>query len=85
MTHTELRAIQDEIKFDAPSMALCLEVSARCYRNYLYGVNAIPQTVERAAKELLQINRTFVIEMPARIDARIDREFPNGIISEVSE
>lgn len=84
MTHTELKAIQDEILFDAPSMASCIGVHIRQYRNYLYGVQAIPERIERKALELLQINRTFVQEAPARIDARIDREFPNGVMSELT-
>lgn len=84
MIHTELKAIQEEISFDAPSMAACLGVSVRCYRNYLYGVNDIPPAIGRAALELRQINLTFIAEMPARIDARAAREHPNGIPSEVS-
>ena len=85
MTQTELRNIQDEICFDAPSMATCLGIHVRQYRNYLYGVQAIPEKVERNILELLQINRTFTQEAPARIQARIDKEFPHGIISDCTE
>ena len=85
MTHIELKSIQEEIKFDAPSMAACLGVSVRCYRNYLYGVNAIPPAVERAVLELRQINVTFIAEMGERIDNRLQAEgFGAGIPREVS-
>jgi hypothetical protein len=85
MTAEMLRSIQEEIKFDAPSMAASLGVTIRAYRNYLYGANAIPDVVDRNALELLHINREFIRTAPARIDARIDREFPHGILSEVSK
>lgn len=74
MTHTDLKAIQEEIKLDAPSMAACLGVSVRCYRNYLYGVNAIPSAIDRAVLELRQINKTFMEGMDERIDTRLRTE-----------
>lgn len=79
MTHTELKDLQDRIKFDAPSMAACLGVPYQTYRNYLYGVNAIPANIERAARELEQINAQFMAELPARVDAHLKDGFcPNA-------
>lgn len=83
MTNTELRTIQETIKFDAPSMAACLVITTRCYYNYLYGVNKIPSQIERAALELEQINRQFIVDATARIDTIAARQFPGGIMSEV--
>lgn len=82
MEHSELRDIQEKIKFDAPAMASCLGVTVRAYRNYLYGANSIPPVVERAALELLAINEEFMRTAPARIDARIPK---CGIMSEATE
>lgn len=83
MTHTQLKQIQQNIKFDAPSMALCLGIPYHTYRNYIYGANAIPESVERAALELEQINIQFSATMQERVAARIDREFPHGFASEI--
>ena len=85
MKAQDLKDLQQRIKFDAPSMASCLGVPYHTYRNYLYGENAIPANIERAALDLENINKNFIAGAPARIDERIKREFPYGIMSEVSE
>ena len=41
------------------------------------------RAIERAALELEQINLTFMKDLPARVDERIAKEFPNGIPSEI--
>jgi hypothetical protein len=84
MNAVELKQLQYEIRFDAPSMACCLGVPYQTYRNYIYGINKIPPAVQRAALELEQINKTFMVEAVARIDARIAKDHPHGIISEVT-
>lgn len=82
MTSTQLRELQDRIKFDAPSIAACLGLTLHCYRKYLYGENPIPEMVIRHALELENINTLFMSELPARVDAAVDKEFPHGIMSE---
>lgn len=82
LTATQLREIQDRIKFDAPSMASCLGLKLSCYRKYLYGENLIPEMVARHALELENINLLFMSDLPARVDAVADKEFPHGIMSE---
>lgn len=84
MTHTELQELQQLIKFDSPSLAACLGIPYQTFRNYYYGVNKIPANIERKALEIKQVNLTFMQELPARVDERVDREFPRGIPSEVS-
>jgi hypothetical protein len=83
MTAQELKQLQQRIKFDAPSMAICFGIPYHTYRNYLYGENAIPANIERAALELESINKNFIAEAPGRIDERINREFPYGVPSEL--
>jgi len=85
MTNIELKQIQDRIKFDAPSMALCMGIPYQTYRNYLYGASSIPPQIERAALELEQINKQFLSAAPARIDARIASDFPHGFMGEACE
>ena len=81
MESIEIEAIREHIKFDKRSMALCLGVPYRTYQNYAYGINAIPDSIARKADELLQINITFMQDLPDRVQARIDREHPHGILS----
>ena len=85
MTAKELKSLQDRIKFDAPSMAASLEIPYQTYRNYIYGANAIPEAIERKALEIEKADIAFMKELPARVDERVKREFPNGIMSEVWE
>jgi hypothetical protein len=79
VTANELKDIQHQIKFDAPSMAACLGVPYHTFRNYIYGENEIPAKVERAALELVQINACYLAGVYDRVDARIaaDGGVPN--------
>lgn len=84
MTHTDLQDIQTHINFDSRSMALCLGIDYEEYRRLYYGHKKITPQVERAAKELEQVNRQFMAEAPARIESRIAKEFPCGIMSDLT-
>ena len=81
MTHLQLQEIQKEIKFDAPSMAAVLGIPYNSYKNYYYGINAIPEQIARKVLEIKQINITFMEELPARVDDRVSRQFPFGFLS----
>lgn len=76
MNSQELRAIQHETLMDSRSMALCMGISDRQYKAYLYGQTRIPDRIERAAIELLNIGRTFRLTAIDRIDAGI-KQVPN--------
>lgn len=57
MNAQQLRRIQENIKFDNLSMAQCLGLTEHCYNKYLYGENAIPPSVKRAALELEHVEK----------------------------
>ena len=82
MLAKELQAIQDEINFDAPSMAACLKISYEQYRRYYYDHAKIPSSLEQAVLELRQTNIEFRESAPARIDADIFKHCPNGFLSD---
>jgi transcriptional regulator with XRE-family HTH domain len=84
ITKEELRALRHEIKFDMRSFATCLGIPASTYQRYEDGTAAIPERIVRAAYELRQINVTFMQGLPARVDAKVAEEFPNGFMSEIS-
>lgn len=79
MNSQELKAIQHETLMDSHSMALCLGISDRQYNAYLYGQTQIPDRIERAANELLNIGRQFRQTAIDRIDAGI-KQVPNMAI-----
>lgn len=85
MNPSDLQALQKRIRFNAPSMAACLDIPYQTYRNYLYGANAIPASVERAALDLERFERECDSAREAAGVAVIDRQFPHGIPSEVRE
>lgn len=84
MTNTELLDIRKRIKFDMSSMSVCLGIPKSTYQRYENGSAKVPDNIARAAKELEQINVTFMADLPARVDERVRREFPHGIMSEVA-
>lgn len=84
MTDEDLREIQRKIKFNAPSMALCLGIKYRTYRNYYYGMNRIPEHIAVKVLDLEQKNNEFIAGIPARVDYHVNKQFPNGLMSEVS-
>ncbi len=83
MTNKDLKDLRLAIGFSMSDIAVCLGVPKSTYQRYEDGTAAIPDPVERAALELKTINEEFIATAPARIDARINREFPGGIMSEV--
>ncbi len=85
MEAKELREIQARIKFDAPSMALCLGLDYEQYRRYLYGAAVIPENVKRAALELEQVQKQFDIQRDREYCHFLDTHYPNGIMSEAIE
>ena len=85
MTANDLKNVQQRIKFDAPSMAACLGIPYQTYRNYLYGANAIPASVERAALALEEFERECDTAREAETEDLLQRQFPGGIPSEASK
>jgi hypothetical protein len=85
VTAAELRDLQQRIKFDAPTMASCLGIPYQTFRNYIYGANAIPAGVERAALALEVFERECDAARAADGVAAIELQFPHGIPSEVCD
>jgi len=79
MTASDLKILRHKIKFSMFDVSACLGVPKSTYQRYEDGSAIIPPTIERAALELQKINEEFIATAPARIDARINREFPGGI------
>jgi hypothetical protein len=84
MTNIELQQLQKRIKFDAPSMALCMGIDYEKYRRFYYGHTVIPVNIERAALELEQIQKEFDIVRAKEHCQFLDTHYPRGIMSEVA-
>lgn len=85
MDAKELQALQERVKFDAPSMAAVLGVPYSQYRHFYFGHTKIPPQVERAARELELINKTFMSDRYApggSFDQELNQLYPQGIMSE---
>jgi transcriptional regulator with XRE-family HTH domain len=83
--HLELRKIRLEMGFSMRDMACELGLATPTYQGYEEGRRKVPQEVIDRAMHSLQKVREFMATAPARIDERINREFPFGFLSEVSE
>lgn len=77
---TELRAIRFAIGFSIREMAAELKLKPATYQKYEDGSRALPEEVLMGARETKQKVDDYMTTMPARIDARIEAEFPNGIV-----
>lgn len=82
MTHIELKQLRHRIGFSMGDLSKCMGLKKSTYQRYEDGTAAIPSYVERAALETEQIAILFMETAPARIDARINREFPLGFHGE---
>jgi len=74
-----LKELRHKIGFSMTDIALCLGIPKSTYQRYEDGSAEPPPAVQRAAQELLQINETFIAELPARVDARLAKENPLGV------
>ena len=63
-------------------LADCIGIAKSTYARYEDGSAKVPYAVERAVLETKQIDETFMSGAKERIDARINKEFPNGFLSE---
>lgn len=68
MDKKELRELRKRIKFDMRSMALCCGIPLSTYARYEDGSAKVPVAIERAALELEQINKQFMVNMNKRLD-----------------
>ena len=82
MKPKDLKAIQERIKFDARTMSICLGIDYEQYRSYLYGCAVIPDTVARAAQELVTIEEQFDIARDHEYCQFLNHHYPQGIASE---
>jgi transcriptional regulator with XRE-family HTH domain len=81
MTAPELKAIRVAIGWDKRSLALELGIAYRTMQDYEAGLRRIPEHIAVKMVELEDKDREWRRTLPARIDARIDAEFPQGIMS----
>ena len=85
MEPSELKAIQEQIKFDGPAMSVSLGIAYEQYRRYLYGAAEIPEEVARAAQELVIIEQQFDVSRDREYCRFLDHHYPQGIVSECVE
>lgn len=79
MTSAELKIMQVSLGYSASDMARELKTPLRTYQDWLAGVSRIPGVVEVAIDGLLNKDRWVMANIKTNIDARINRDFPNGI------
>jgi predicted transcriptional regulator len=85
MDRETLKQIREEIGFDKVSLALELNIAYRTMQDYEGGQRRIPEHIAEKMIALRKQNKAWVKGYAARIDARAAKEFPNGIVSQISE
>lgn len=79
MSGEELKRLRREMKYRPCDMWLTLGLPRRTYQDYEVGLRGIPQEVADAARAAHRRDREFVANLPTRIGAILDRDFPDGI------
>jgi hypothetical protein len=79
MSGAELKRLRREMKYRPCDMWLTLGLPRRTYQDYEAGLRGIPQEVAAAVREAHRRDREFVANLPTRIGAILDRDFPDGI------
>lgn len=79
MNKEALKVTQDSLGYSAADMARALKTPLRTYQDWLAGVSRIPGVVEVALEGLLNKDKWTMANIKSNIDARIQRDFPNGI------
>ena len=83
MTKHELVKLRKEIGFSMQDISDHLRLKKSTYQRYEEGSASIPIHVERGVLDLHKSVKEFMESLPARVDARIDKEFPYGFTSEI--
>lgn len=83
MCANELKQIRYMMKFDPRDMCATLGLKRRTYQDYDAGKRKIPQDVAARIRETYRRDCELMNGIPARVDAALDNEFPDGMLSEV--
>lgn len=79
MSGAELKRLRREMNYRPRDMYLTLGLARRTYQDYESGRRGIPQDVAAAVRKAHKRDREFMANLPMRIGAILDRDFPDGI------
>ena len=79
----KLREIRESVNYDLRSFAKCIGIPERTLQDYEYGKRKTPVEVVNAALSFRARDRKLTASIIKRAKKEIDRQFPNGILSEV--
>lgn len=80
MSAEECRRLRQEMKCGVCDMYRALGLPRRTYQDYESGRRGIPAHVAAQIRAIHQRDREFMAGLPARIEARVLRDFPGGVI-----
>lgn len=79
MTKEQMREIREEMHFGLRDLEAVMGIKYRTLQNYEGGQRAIPQEFADALRAEQIKERQIKMELAAAMEARLDREYPNGI------
>lgn len=74
-----MKRLRREMKYRPCDMWATLGLPRRTYQDYEAGRRGIPQEVAEAARAAHRRDRDFIANLPTRIGAILDRDYPDGI------
>lgn len=80
--HAQLKALRLEMGYSQRDMAQLLAIPYPTYQGYETGRRQMPDGFISRVREWQQLDCEFMAGMNERIDVRIAREYPDGIMSE---
>lgn len=73
-----LRELRKQAGYSIGEMAMALGLPKATYQCYEDGSRACPDGVPGKMQSIVEKDREFLAGLPARVDARINAEFPKG-------
>ena len=80
-----IKLLRTEIGYSIGEMAQCLGISKATYQGYDSGRRKAPESIAMEMIRIRDIDKEFMAGLPARVEKRLDKEFPRGFLSEAGE
>lgn len=85
MNNDDLRNLRLQMGFSLKELSVVTKIPDRTLQDYEYGERKIPNRIAERLREEAAKEKRIKAALYRGIEQRVEREFPNGFVSEVTE
>ena len=85
MNNIDMRNLRESMGFSLKDISMVTKIPYRTLQDYEYGERSIPNRVARQLQAEAAKEKRIKAALYKGIEQRVEREFPNGFVSEVDE